>query len=468
MSSLKTRALAALSLLALASLPCAAADGDLDPEFGVGGIAYVTPDLVAAQEYTPAAVIVLPDGKLLIGGSLDKPTGVPFEQEYRGMLVRLNADGTPDASFGNTSVAGVVEVPNLVDGARMEGIESIARLDDGSIVAVGTSMVNTPLQGFVIKLDAEGNLDTSFGGGDGAVFTMATYAHAVGIDSLGRIVAAGEHIEGGVYTSTVTRLDADGTLDDGFGTGGVATLDWDGAGNSGYLTSLIVNADDSVTVGGMYSVYGDGFGNDYAVARFDSAGTLDPTFGDDGWRVFHDPSDPSFINSINRIAATPDGGIAWAGYYTNPDGYSQVILGHLDADGLTDAAFGDDATPGYFRPALSPIQSDNVTGLAVQADGKPIVTATYFVDDREVFFAFRATADGQADDSFGDAGAFSADLAPDGTYSEASAIAVQPDGRIVIAGRAERADIFQVDLGAVRLLSGGGPTDQIFANGFDS
>ncbi|HKE48712.1 MAG TPA: hypothetical protein VKB52_11655 [Rhodanobacteraceae bacterium] len=467
MLSLKTSALGALSLIALASLPCAAADGDLDPDFGTGGIAYITPDLVAAQEYTPAAAIVLPDGKILVGGTLDKPTSVPFEQEYRGMLARFNADGSVDDTFGNTSVAGIVEVPNLVDGARMEGIESMVRLDDGSIVAVGTSMVNTPLQGFIIKMDAEGNLDPNFGTG-GAVFSLSTFLHAVGVDGAGRILAAGEHVASGVYTSTVIRLGADGTPDDAFGTSGTATIDWDGAGNSGYLTTLIVNADDSVTVGGMYSVYGDGFGNDYAVARLDDTGTLDATFGDNGSRVFHDPSDPSFINAIHSIAPTPDGGIAWAGYFTNPDGYAQIIIGHLDANGLTDAAFGDEATPGYFRPVIVPVQNNNVTGLAVQADGKPVVTATYWVSDREEFFAFRATADGQADTTFADNGAFNVDLAPSGTYSEASAVTVQPDGRIVAAGRAERSDVFQVDLGIVRLLSAGGePTDRIFASGFE-
>jgi uncharacterized delta-60 repeat protein len=466
MLSLKTHALGALSLLALASLPCAAADGDLDPDFGTGGIAYITPDLVAAQEYTPAAAIVLPDGKILVAGSLDKPTTVPFEQEYRGMLARFNADGTVDSSFGNTSVPGVVEVPNLVDGARMEGIESIVRLDDGSIIATGTSSVNTPLRGFVIKLDAEGNLDSTFGSG-GVVFAPATFLHAVGIDSEGRILVAGEHTVSGVFNSTVTRLDTDGTPDDGFGDAGNATITWDGAGNSGYLTSLIVNADDSVTVGGFYSVNGDGSGNDFAIARLDSTGTLDPTFDEDGWRVFHGPVDASIVNTMSRIATTPDGGIAWTGYYLNQDGANSLILGHLDANGGTDDAFGDAATPGYLLPTLATTQSVIANGLAVQSDGKLVVTAAYFAD-REIFFAFRSTADGAADASFGDGGAVTIDLAPDGTYSESDAVALQPDGRIVVAGRAERSDQFQVDLGVVRLLSGGGePADRIFASGFD-
>ena len=102
-----------LMLTAPVATSCLAADGDLDPDFGTGGIAYLTPDLVGAQELTPYKAMVLPDGKILFAGSLDKPTGVPFEQEYRGMLTRFNADGSVDGSFGNTTIPGVVEIPAL-------------------------------------------------------------------------------------------------------------------------------------------------------------------------------------------------------------------------------------------------------------------------------------------------------------------------------------------------------------------
>ena len=114
----------------------------------------------------------------------------------------------------------------------------------------------SPLRGFVVKLDATGAIDTSFGGGSGFVLVDSTYLHAVAIDSQGRIVASGEHIENPVYTSTVIRLTADGTLDDTFGAGGTATIDWDGAGESGYLTSMTLMADDRIVVGGFYEVYG--------------------------------------------------------------------------------------------------------------------------------------------------------------------------------------------------------------------
>jgi uncharacterized delta-60 repeat protein len=467
----KTIASASLTLLTiLITAPCLAADGDPDPSFGDTGIAYITPDLVDAQELQPFATIVLPDGKILFGGSLDKPTSVPFEQEYRGMLARLNADGSVDTSFGNTSIPGVVEVPSLVAANRMEGIESMQRLDDGSIIASGVSQVNSPLQGFVIKLDENGNLDPNFGSG-GAVLIPATYAHAVGIDSQGRIVTAGEHIVSGVYTATVLRFNPDGTPDQSFGDNGVVSIDWDGAGNSGYLSDLLIGADDGIVIAGQYDVYGDGLGADFAIARLDSTGAPDAAFGDAGWRVFHDPADASMINAILRLAATPDGGIAFAGYYYVLDtSATALILGHLAVDGTTDVSFGDAATPGYLRPAIVPTaQSVNATDLIAQDDGKLLVSISYYsFPDKQDFIALRTTASGQLDATFADGGVFDGDLAPDGVYSDLSSMALQPDGKILLAGRAERtADVFLVDLGVVRLLNASGPDDTIFADGFD-
>jgi uncharacterized delta-60 repeat protein len=471
MQSVKVQATAMLALSLACALPAFAADGDFDPDFGTGGIAYLTPDLVDAQEIQPFASVVLPDGKILFGGSLDAPTTVPFEQEYRVMFARFNADGSVDTTFGNSTIPGVVKLDNLVPPNRMEGVEGMQVLDDGSIVATGTSMVNSPLQGFVIKLDSSGTLDAGFGTG-GVVLVPATHLHAVVVDSQGRIVVAGEQIASGVYTSNVLRFDATGAPDAGFGDNGVVALDWDGLGNSGYLNDMLLDADDSVIVGGGYEVYGSGLGSDFAIAKLDATGAPDAGFGDQGQRVFHDPSSDSFINSILRLAATPDGGIAFAGYDYDLDlSVTELIMGHLGADGSTDDAFGDAATPGYLRPAVSAsAQSVNATDLVVQPDGKLLASAAYYAfPDKENFFALRTTANGQLDDTFAEGGVFVADLAPDpGVYSEAETIVLQPDGKIVIAGRAQRSDQFLVDLAVVRLLNGGGdPNDVIFADGFD-
>lgn len=472
MLSLKTPVVAVLSLAAATGMSASlAADGDLDPGFGTGGIAYITPDLVDAQELQPYKAIVLPDGKILFAGSLDAPTTVPFEQTYRGMLARFNADGTVDTSFGNSTIPGVVSVPQLVSDHRMENIESFARLDDGSLVAVGISQVTSAEKGFVVKMDENGVIDTTFAGGTGYVLIPLYYAHAVGIDSQGRIVVAGETVDTGVYTANVMRFNADGTPDATFGDNGTVSLAWDGAGNSGYLADLLMTEDDGVIVAGRYEVYGSGFGADFAIAKLDATGTPDAAFGDNGLRVFHDPTDGSTSNAILRIAATPDGGIAWAGYYYVIDtGANPMILGHLGADGATDAAFGDAATPGYFRPVVEPNASSVYpSALLVQPDGKLVVSATFFAPDKEEFLAIRATAAGQFDPDFGTGGIVKIDLAPppDGVYSESSAAALQPDGRIILGGRAQLTQDFLVDLGVVRLLNAAAPNDTIFADGFD-
>src|SRR5690606_13003338 len=141
------------------------------------------------------------DGKLLFGGTRNKILdGTPwYEPQIRAALVRLNADGSADASFGSTSIPGLAEVPDLA-ATRMQGIESMARMDDGSIIAVGTSMVNGPLNGTVFKLLADGTLDTSFAD-QGVLLLPETYLHAVGLDSQGRAIVAGERIDTGTYVN---------------------------------------------------------------------------------------------------------------------------------------------------------------------------------------------------------------------------------------------------------------------------
>jgi uncharacterized delta-60 repeat protein len=355
----------------------------------------------------------------------------------------------------------------------MEHIESIAVLDDGSIVAVGISEVTSQERGFVVKTDAAGLLDDTFGDG-GVVLIPVTYPHAVAIDGNGRIVVAGERIDLTtlIYTSTVLRFDAQGNADDTFGDGGVASITWDDQGNSGYLADMLLADDGGIIVAGQYSVYGEGLGADFAVAKLDDTGTPDDTFGDGGVRVFHDPSSDSMINGIRHVAWTPDGDIAFAGFYNDADfGFTSLILGELDASGAGDEAFGDAGTPGFARPAGSADrQYVNANALIVQPDGKLVVGSSYEpIEGRENFFALRTTAEGALDDTFADGGVFLADLAPDGVYSDLSAMTQQPDGKLVLAGRTKRTDAFLVDLAVVRLINGGGDdNDTVFANGFDS
>ncbi|HEU4663649.1 MAG TPA: hypothetical protein VFS55_06435, partial [Dokdonella sp.] len=163
---------ALLLLASLFTIPARAADGLPDPTFGTGGAAYITPDDVEARELRPYAALTLPDGKILVAGERNKfiPSS-PFDPHMRAMLARFDADGVPDGTFGNVpGIPGVLVLPDLVPltGAGMQIIEAMVRLDDGSIVVAGTAQAFGPLRGFLVKLDAEGTMDANFGTGGAA------------------------------------------------------------------------------------------------------------------------------------------------------------------------------------------------------------------------------------------------------------------------------------------------------------
>ncbi|HKE47182.1 MAG TPA: hypothetical protein VKB52_03890 [Rhodanobacteraceae bacterium] len=457
--------------IALAAASAGAADGDLDPTFGDAGIARIEPDGVDTIALLPMRALELPDGKLLFSGAHHylPPENPPFEPVVRGMLMRMNADGSVDTGFGNSTAPGVAVLPDLVPGTRIQSIDAMVRLADGSIVGTGSAIADAPTQGFVVKLGPDGVLDATFGSG-GVVLFPDVGLHAVAVDAAGRIVVCGERVlEHFVNASTVIRLDAAGQPDASFGDAGSVSIGWSDASVSGYLADLALTPDGGIVVGGRFSAYGPGLDTDFAIAKLADDGTFDTAFGAGGWRVFHDEAGASTTNGIDRLALLADGRIVFAGYRGTGAGTRGAALGRLAADGSTDATFGNVATPGYlYVDAIPDAPSVDASALAIGADGKPVVALTYFSSSEdEQFLAFRATADGALDTGFAAQGIFSLALAPDGMPADVRSLAVQRDGRIVIAGRVMQAiDPPLTDMVVVRLLGASGD-DTIFADGFD-
>jgi uncharacterized delta-60 repeat protein len=465
----------AASCAVLAGTSARAFDGQPDPGFGEAGVAYVVPDQVEAISFTPSSVIELPDGRLLVGGSRYKAGDRPFQPEVRGMFARLNADGSADTGFGNVSIPGVFVLPSLVAGQRMQEVQSLARLADGSIVMVGNAYGDSVPRGFVAKIGEDGEFDAGFG--DSGVVAMPDLLrlHAVGIDGAGRVLAAGERVDGTMVTSTVIRLLPDGRFDEDFGDAGIVPIPWSGgSGLWGELAALAVTADDGVLVGGYYEIPGEWehYGTDYAMARLDASGRLDPAFAGTGWRVFRGPAETSTVNAIQRLVLLPDGRAVFAGYHASGENRTSLVLGALAADGSSDASFGDVATPGFLAPPPAPdAQTMAPTALIVQGDGKLLVGATYYVeaDRKQLYYALRVTPDGHLDAGFADGGVFLADVAPGGVNSDLGAIGLQADGRILLAGRSLRTPDWSIgDLAVMRLLNQGPPADRVFADGFES
>lgn len=464
---------ATVLLASLFTIPCFAGDGLPDPDFGNAGAAYITPDDVEARELRPYAALVLPDGKILVAGERNKfiPSS-PFDPHMRAMLARLNADGSPDASFGNVpGIPGVLVLPDLVPdtGAGMQVIEAMQRLDDGSIVVAGTAQAFGPLRGFLVKLDADGAFDTTFGN-EGITLVPGVYVHALAVDGAGRLVIAGEKSISAISHAFVGRFGANGQADANFGTDGGVVIDWDGvADQGGYLAGLGITTDDGIVVGGSYEVYGQGMGSDFALARLDADGNFDTGFGGTGWRVFHRPDESPglVIDGIERLLVTDDGGAVFAGHYQLDDGEGntsiELVLGRVGADGSMDPAFGS-AGNGFQPIAAAPGSwTRYATGFVRQADGKLVASVSYS-GMTSGFLAFRTDADGLLDPEFGSGGITDVDMSQGGIFSDSSALALDGEGRVVLAGIAERASPLY-ELALLRLTAAA--SDHLFVDGFD-
>lgn len=449
----------------LAAPLCHAADGDLDPAFGDGGVAFLSLDGVEGHELRTRVVIALPDGKLLFGGSRNLLINGNPDPHMRPMLARMNADGSPDTGFGSDPAnPGILVLPSI-SATGMQSIEAMRRLDDGSIVVAGSAFAFGPVTGFIAKFDADGQPDPTFGK-DGRVLVPDTYLHALAVGDRGSLVVAGERVAGGSTRGFIGRLDAGGRFDGGFGAGadGSVLLEPVASADNSYITSLAVDAAGGIVVGGTYEDSALG-SSEFSLARLDASGQFDTSFADAGWRVFRVPDDASTFNGIDALLLMPQGGILIAAHHDAGASGTGVVLGRLDAHGADDRTFGKSG----YRAVDVAAEAWNryASALLRQDDGKLLLAITYATPGHQDFLLARTAANGTLDAGFGNAGVVDLDLAPDGVYSDLTALTLQ-DGKPILAGAVNRAASSRlVDLAAARLQNGSAADDAIFANGFE-
>ena len=198
----------------------AAPGGELDATFGENGRLTIE---LAAGDSRGLSVAQQADGKLLIGGTTfaSETTLDDFA------VIRLNADGTRDNSFGR-SHNGVV----TVDFAQSEDVAvSFSVQPDGKILAAGwagTGQVDIAYDLALVRLNPDGSLDNSFGGDGRVTLDLAGIDEQVSgmvlLDN-GKIVVAGFTNANGDYDVVFARFNANGSLDTTFGTAGTTLVD---------------------------------------------------------------------------------------------------------------------------------------------------------------------------------------------------------------------------------------------------
>ena len=299
---------------------------------------------------------------------------------------------------------------------------------DGKIVVVGGASWDKNPRFALLRYNADGTLDTTFGG-DGKVTTNFTRredaAWGVAIQSDGKILAAGDAaLRTGNSRFAVARYNSDGTLDSTFGGDGKVTTEFTRADDP--VAGIALQADGKIVVSG--GAAWNTLHANFALARYNTDGSLDAAFGGDG-RVT-----TSFTRGrdfANEVVVQGDGKLVAGGYasYSRTNGRSRFALARYNADGTLDMTFGGDGkvTTNFTR------RNDVVLDLALQPDAKIVAAGISASDGSNSKFGLaRYNADGMLDASFSGDGKVQTDFIAG--YDQAEAVMVQPDGVIVVGG----------------------------------
>jgi uncharacterized delta-60 repeat protein len=433
-------AVAATLLTASAITWVLAAPGSLDPGFGTGGVvlANVNPPNGCCEDLQ--AVAVQPDGKIIVAGgvTVSDPLAPFIDDDV--LLARFNIDGSLDPAFGNGGV-----VIQSIGAQTRDRAVAMALQSDGKIVVTGSSWAGagTTTQAAAMRFLADGTLDPAFGAGGKTTFGFSANDNAVTSLALqpdGRILVAGYTFDArGVSDFALARLSANGSIDGTFGNAGkvvtpVSSAPMDQFRDYDYANAVAVLPDGGIVVGGQADAV-DGFNNSVthmAVVRYTANGTLDANFGANGIKVFNFGVNYGYADVIRALAAQPDGKIVGGGVARNTNGglQNEFAIVRLNGDGSFDPSFGGTGrvTTRLAATATSGTADASGSGMAIQPDGRIVVVGTLGND----YALARYQSGGALDTSFGSgAGVVATNL---GGYDSARAIAVQADGKLVVAG----------------------------------
>ncbi|MFN8304698.1 MAG: T9SS type A sorting domain-containing protein [Saprospiraceae bacterium] len=346
-------------------------DGSLDASFANNGYAYYGNETV---DFLPFAMTVQPDGKIL-------SAGWQFDgQSTNGFVVRMLPDGSPDLAFG-TNGAFIYDAIGASD-----QFNAIAMDANGRIVVAGRSNQGASNEAVVVRLLANGALDTGFGTNGVATLNALSGVSSIfyGLDVLpnGGLVCSGSR-SGGV--GIVARFNSDGTPFVNFGDGGLVTLD--NSQGSTQLFAVSVQNNSQFVAAGFRNI---NIGRAFLLVRLLANGTLDNTFGNNGESQLLIGSS----NTLRDVLPLANGKILAAGYMTGPDQISRAALVRFDSDGTVDLTFNPQppaVSSGFYHLETLPDGRILASGFRAGSTGYDLALASFLPD-------------GASDTDFGDTG----------------------------------------------------------------
>jgi uncharacterized delta-60 repeat protein len=405
-------------------------DGYLDPTFQPG----------TGAGNTVQAVAVQPDGKIIIAGDFTS-----YNENLVGRVARLNADGTFDAAFVSTQSSGASDTVQtitlqpdgkiIIAGAfnfwNSNPCHHIARLNadgsfdttfdtsvgadsyvwstqvqtDGKVIVAGNfGSYNGVTRNRIARLlPAAGNVSfvsSNYSVGEGAGNALITANRTGGADT--RVVAKVSLTD--ITTSPADYAFSPGLLDKSFDAHGTF------GNGANTIYGIALQPDGKVLVGGYYFNYGGT--NRNGIARLNADGSFDGTF-DPGFGTANDPNRGG-IADVLTVAVQPDGKILVAGDFTLFNQIPRSFVARLNTNGSLDTTFDAAGTA-----------SEPVRAMSLQPDGKVIIAGDYITVNGNRTFIARLNTNGTVDATF----------QPGATvYPSIDATCVQADGKVLIGG----------------------------------
>ncbi len=326
----------------------------------------------AASGGSVDAVTIQPDEKVLIGGSFDY-----VNYAARSRVARLGVDGRVDSIFAPVSGADATVLAMEVQ-------------PDGKVVIGGmfTAFDNVN-RGRVARITASGNLDTSFNPGSGANLPV----RCIALQPDGKVILGGDFTTfGGTGRNRIVRLNADGSLDNGFDPG---------TGANSTVSCIVLQPNGQIVVGGSFTTI-NGASHGY-VARLNADGSVDSAFN------------ASTDSSVFSLAVQPNGQILLVGGFSSVNSVTRSSVARINADGTLDSVFNPDANAwvrsialdatgriviggdftvvgGVARPRIARLTSvgvvdtsfdpglgpnNNVWGVRLHGDGKVVISGAF-------------------------------------------------------------------------------------------
>ena len=340
-----------------------------------------------------------------------------------GGSAALAASGQLDSTFGGDGKV----VTDFTGG--LDSGSSLALQADGKLVSVGTANSRSADARFAVaRYHTDGALDVTFGG-DGKVTTNFTNAFdgafSVAIQADGKIVVAGQAggtgpTESAAARFALARYETTGALDPTFGGDGKVVTNV--SAGADFVFGVAIQANGKIVVAGRAG----GGGGQIALARYNLNGSLDTTFGGDGKVATNitageDLADELAIQADGRIVA-----VGTAGYYSNGARFAVV---RYDMDGSRDTSFSGD---GIVTTQLTS-SFDGGFGVQIQsADQKIVAAGQAGGGDAGRMALVRYQTNGSLDSTFGGDGKVTTNFTPGLDYADD--VAIQADGKIVTGG----------------------------------